>query len=264
MLKRLHMYINDYDFDDRVLEWKSSEPFSHLIIEDFLEINFASQIADEFPVYDDPSWKIYNNPLEIKKLQNHWDKFGASTYKLFSYLNSRKFIDQLECLTNCSLFPDVGLNGGGLHTHKHGGKLNTHLDYSIHPKLDLERRLNLILYITPEWQEHWGGALGLWSSDANGNVDKLIKSIWPKFNRAVLFDTTQNSWHGLPAPITCPEFITRNSIAVYYLCEPRGNASKRGKALFHPYGDQKSDPEILKLIKARSEISSASKVYGDK
>jgi Rps23 Pro-64 3,4-dihydroxylase Tpa1-like proline 4-hydroxylase len=256
--------ISEFSFQNSISDWVDSKPFSHLVIDDFLIENFAAEVAQEFPLYDDPSWKIYNNPLEIKKLQNHWDKFGINTYRLLSYLNSREFISKLECLTNCELFADIGLNGGGLHSHKKGGKLNTHLDYSIHPKLGLERRLNLILYITPDWREEWGGSLGLWSSDEAGNIDKLIKSIWPKFNRAVLFDTSQNSWHGLPAPIECPEGTTRNSIAVYYLCVPRETASKRGKALFTPYEEQKIDPEILELIKARSESLTANKVYGDK
>ena len=264
MFTNFYKHLNKYFFEKRVADWEFANPFSHLIIDDFLEKEFAIQIAKEFPQFNDPSWKIYNNPLEIKKLQNHWDMFGVNTYRLISYLNSREFIDKLECLTNCSLYPDIGLNGGGLHTHKSGGKLNTHLDYSIHPKLGLERRLNLILYITPNWQEKWGGALGLWNSDIAGKPDKLVKSIVPKFNRAVLFDTTQHSWHGLPAPISCPEAVTRNSIAVYYLCDPRENTLNRGKALFEPYGEQKNDPGILELIKARSETISANKVYGDK
>lgn len=65
-------------------------------------------------------------------------------------------------------------------------------------------------------------------------------------------------------PITCPENITRNSLAVYYLCEPRHNAENRGKALFAPYKDQENDPEILSLIKTRSQVDGASSVYGDK
>jgi Rps23 Pro-64 3,4-dihydroxylase Tpa1-like proline 4-hydroxylase len=40
-------------------------------------------------------------------------------------------------------------------------KLNVHLDYSIHPKLGLERRLNLVLYITSGWKPEWGGTARL-------------------------------------------------------------------------------------------------------
>lgn len=230
-------------FNQNIEEWLNSKPFSHIVIDNFLNKDVIESICQEFPLFDDPSWKIYNNPIEVKKLINHWDKFGPTTYQLFQYLNSREFIDKLETLTGCKLFPDYGLNGGGLHTHASGGKLNTHLDYSIHPKLKLERRINLLIYITPNWQKDWGGALGLWNKNPNSNAPGLLeKSIFPLFNRAIIFDTTQNSWHGLPEPIKCPAQITRNSLAVYYLCEPRKNTEERGKALFAPHGDQKTTP----------------------
>ena len=87
-----------------------------------------------------------------------------------------------------------------------------------------------------------------------------MKTISPKFNRAVLFDTTQNSWHGLPDPIQCPEEEYRKSIAIYYLCDLPPNISKRGRALFSPNEDQKNDEEVLNLIKSRSIIKNVNKV----
>lgn len=258
-------FISVESFDPFVDDWNSSKPFNHIIVEDFLNADLANIVANEFPPFEDPSWRIYNNAIEIKKLQNHWDKFGPTTYCLFQYLNSPVFVKKLECLTGCELFPDFGLNGGGLHSHKSGGKLNTHLDYSVHPKLGLERRLNLLIYITPNWDTSWGGDLGLWSvsQDGKGPGDLMV-TISPNFNRAVLFDTTQNSWHGLPEPIKCPLGVTRNSLAVYYLCYPRVGADQRGKALFSPYKDQVNDEEVLNLIKNRSSVFTAAKVYGDK
>ncbi len=252
-------------FEGYVKDWKASKPFSHIVLNDFLDKDIATEISNEFPDFEDQSWRIYNNAIEIKKLQNHWDKFGPVTYKLFQYLNSSEFIGKLECLTGCELFPDFGLNGGGLHTHKAGGKLNTHLDYSVHPKLGLERRLNLLIYITPNWSKSWGGDLGLWAvSDDGMRPGDLISTISPDFNRAVLFDTTQNSWHGLPEPIKCPDNITRNSLAVYYLCHPRDGVDTRGKALFSPYKDQANDPDVLELIQQRASVGMAANVYGDK
>jgi len=259
-------YLNPVDFSALAPDYRASMPFNHLVIDNFLKADLINEIAKEFPKFNDEAWRIYNNQIEVKKLTNHWDKFGQQTYVFFNFLNSEIFISELEKLTLCKLYPDFGLNGGGLHTHKRGGKLNTHLDYSIHPKLKLERRLNLLIYVTPNWKEEWGGSLGFWSKDpmgkkAPGALEKTIASF---FNRAVIFDTSQDSWHGLPEPITCPEEITRNSLAVYYLCEPRKAAESRGKALFAPYGDQAKDPEILALIEKRSQVSTAANVYGEK
>ena len=254
-------FLAPIDFQKLKSNWANSAPFNHIVIDNFLDADIASAVVKEFPAYESESWRPYHNALEIK----NWDKFGETTYKLFYYLNSREFISQLECLTDCRLYADFGLNGGGLHTHKRGGKSNAHLDYSIHPKLKLERRLNLLIYITPGWQEQWGAALGMWDKDKEKNAPgELKKSIAPMFNRALFFDTTQNSWHGLPEPIECPEHVTRNSLAVYYLSEPRPSAPERGKALFAPYKEQAEDPEILALIEKRASVDGAAGVYGDK
>ena len=45
--------------------------------------------------------------------------------------------------------------------------------------------------------------------------------ILPILNRCVVFNTTSNSYHGHPDPLTCPEGITRNSIALYYYTNGR-------------------------------------------
>ena len=52
-----------------------------------------------------------------------------------------------------------GLNGGGWHIHANGGKLNPHLDYSMYPKLPYQRKLNIIVYLQPNWEESWGGGI---------------------------------------------------------------------------------------------------------
>jgi hypothetical protein len=140
--------------------------------------------------------------------------------------------------------------------------LNVHVDYNIHPKLQLQRHYNLIVYITPNWQPEWGGGLELWShNDATGGPKELVKLVENRFNRAVLFDTTQNSWHGLPADLNCPEGVVRQSLAVYYVTQPEQNANPRGKALFAPYKDQAQDPAIMELIQKRSQVQTADQVY---
>ena len=40
---------------------------------------------------------------------------------------------------------DYGLHGGGVHMHKTGDYLNVHLDYDIHPKVPMQRKLNIII-----------------------------------------------------------------------------------------------------------------------
>lgn len=248
------------DIESLVPQFNRGEPFRNVVIDNFLREDVAEAVAGEFPAFDGPAWAVYNNAIEVKKALNHWDRFPKNTYTLFNFLNSDWFVEQMSALAGVKVCADPGLHGGGWHTHAAGGKLNTHLDYSIHPKLGLERILNLIIYMTPGWKESYGGALGFWAND-NGTPGELRKQVPCLFNRAVIFDTSQQSWHGLPEPVTCPPNMARNSLAVYYLCEPRKEAADRGRALFAPHGDQSKDPAVLELIKLRSQVNTSHSVY---
>ena len=82
----------------------------------------------------------------------------------------------------------------------------------------MERRFNLIVYLTPEsWDASYGGALELWAprSDDPTTPGSLEAAVLPRFNRALLFSTTAPSFHGFPAPLACPPDVRRNSCLLY-------------------------------------------------
>ena len=247
--------------------WNEKKPFPHFVVDGFFKNEVAHKLESEFPEFDNKIWHEYGNAIEIKKVCNNWNVFPELTYKVFSYLNSNEFVEIISSTLfaeELPLFSDPGLNGGGWHIHKKGGKLNTHLDYSLHPKLGMQRKINIIIYLNSDWKNSWGGHLGLWGNESDSKPGKLEKQIVPVFNRAAIFDTTCNSWHGLPEPLTCPSNQYRKSMAVYYLAKPAADIDPRGKALFAPTDDQKNDKEVLELIKRRSNIETASSVYSKK
>jgi len=258
--------INWDSVESQIDNFGNKPPFDYVVIDDFFKKEFAETLSNEFPSYDSETWHGYDNPIEVKKVCNNWNLFPKNTYSTFSYFNSEEWLKylSLKLTDGKSLFADSGLNGGGWHIHKRGGKLNTHLDYSLHPKLGLQRKLNIIIYMNPNWKEEWGGALGLWGNESIEKPGDLVVSVWNKFNRAVIFDTTQNSWHGLPEPLVCPASEARQSLAAYFLCEAPEGIDARGKALFAPTKEQEKDAEILELIKKRSSIESAASVYNNK
>ncbi|RVU03271.1 2OG-Fe(II) oxygenase [Novosphingobium umbonatum] len=254
--------INFDNFDSALKKYGHDGPFDHCVIDGFFEQDFAKLLESEMPDYDHDDWYVYRNSIENKKTQNSWEKFPSATYRAFAELQSAAVTDRLARLIGAPIYVDHGLHGGGWHIHGVGGNLNPHFDYSIHPKLKLERVLNIIVYISSALDPKHGGALGLWSHDEEKNLPKdLVREVDPVFNRAVLFNTTQNSWHGMSSPLTVEEGIYRKSLAIYYLRDPAPSADARGRALFAPRVEQREDSEVLETIRLRANVSTSGQAY---
>jgi len=250
------MYVNLENVKKAFETFHNAIPFPFCVIDNFFTDEVAVQLSKDFPNSDANVFNgNYFNQIEIKKTCNVWDRFPETTYNVLQYLNSQEFLSFLEPLTGTKkLYADQGLHGGGWHIHPPGGKLNVHLDYSIHPKMKKLRNYNLLVYLNPNWQPSWGGELGLWSNK-DGKPKELVQVLEPKFNRGVIFDTTLNSWHGLEVPNAFPQGEDRKSIALYYLTEPPADVDSRGRALFAPSKEQEHDPEVIALIERRSKVS---------
>jgi len=98
-----------------------------------------------------------------------------------------------------------------LHKIEPGGLLKIHTDFNVHPELELDRRINVIIYLNRNWDPGWGGQLELWNFEMTEHL-----KIEPVFNRMVVFDTSDTSKHGHPDPLAAPAGISRRSLAFYY------------------------------------------------
>lgn len=216
------------------------------IIDDFLDADLATQLSDQFYEYDDERWLTRNNSeFEEKLLSTHWDWYPTAFYKTFFDLTSREFTQSLEELTGIDgLIADYGLHAGGMHLHASNGRLNLHQDAKVHPKLGLVRKLNLIVYLNKNWEDEWGGELEFWD-DKDGEPGTLSFYVEPKFNRAVLFETDGNFWHGLPEMIAAPNGENRQSIAVFYYVKPEETPDMPTRAKFALTDEQKKIPELV-------------------
>jgi hypothetical protein len=82
--------------------------------------------------------------------------------------------------------------------------------------------LNLIVYLNKGWKAEWGGSLEI-HSNPRRPLENQIRSYEPLFNRAVLFETNEYSWHGFPK-IELPEeerHRSRKSISIYLYTRER-------------------------------------------
>lgn len=193
--------------------FRSGAPFPHIVLDDFLDADALRVLAAAFPKVEERQWWQYDNQLEMKFAFNDVSQLDSSFADFFREANSPEVITQLERLTGLKgIIPDPGLNGGGLHQIKRGGKLDVHEDYNIHKGLSAFRKVNLIAYLNESWEESYGGHLQLWDAA----MSRCERSVLPVFNRVVIFRTDMKSNHGHPEPLTCPEDRARRSLAVYY------------------------------------------------
>lgn len=88
---------------------------------------------------------------------------------------------------------DPNLYAGGLSLMQHRHFLLPHLDNSHDKDRQLYRVLNLLYYVTPNWQQGAGGNLELWDDGPQGSPREIVSA----FNRLVLMVTHQTSWHSV-------------------------------------------------------------------
>ncbi|MCW3466405.1 2OG-Fe(II) oxygenase [Chitinophaga nivalis] len=198
--------------------YKNAAPFPHVTLDGLFNESMLRSIVTEFPDLDKQQDIYFNNPNELKFASNDESRFGPATLELLHALNAQPFLQFLTTLTGIDgLIPDPYLWGGGLHQIKRGGYLKIHADFNRHPLLNLNRRINLLVYLNEHWDETYGGHFELWDKEMKG----CVKSILPVFNRMVIFNTADHSFHGHPDPLTCPPGESRKSIALYYYTNGR-------------------------------------------
>jgi hypothetical protein len=194
-------------------QYREAFPFPHLVLDDFLDGGILHRVSREFSSADRSGWNRTATDHERKVSTEDETVFGPFTRHVFTALNSSEFLTFLEDLTGITgLIADPHLRGGGLHEIERGGFLGIHADFNLYKRLKVWRRLNVLIYLNPEWDEAWGGHLELREADGGTSA----KRIAPIFNRAVIFDTSNRSYHGHPEPLNCPEGHSRKSLALYY------------------------------------------------
>jgi hypothetical protein len=193
-------------------------PFPHIVFDDFFDPNLVDMVLAEFPKPSSIPWQKFDNEREIKLASAAESTFGPATRLLLYHLNSITFLEFLSAVTGIpNLIADPSFDGGGLHQIVPGGKLGIHADFNRHRTYNLDRRLNLLLYLNKNWREDYGGHLQLWNRDMTRCEAKVL----PVFNRVMVFGTTDFTYHGHPDPLQCPQGMTRKSLALYYFSNGR-------------------------------------------
>jgi Rps23 Pro-64 3,4-dihydroxylase Tpa1-like proline 4-hydroxylase len=205
-------------------EFAHATPFKHVVIDDFLDETYCQSLISEFPAFDPKLAINENGEVGAKAVHEHIRDIGPA-YKAMDALSRstafRQLVGQITGIED--LHHDPHYFGGGTHENLHGQSLDAHVDFNYHPVTREHRRLNLIIYLNPEWEDSWGGSLQLHKDPYLPPSQDEIKVVTPLINRCVIFETNEYSWHGFKR-IVLPEDkqgISRRSFALYYYTELR-------------------------------------------
>lgn len=233
--------------------YSSAQPFPHVVIDDFFPEDVLNEILLEFPNPKEINWKKFETGAERKLASTNERQMGDKTRQLLYHLNSSTFISFLEDIVGIEgIIPDPHFEGGGLHQIEKGGYLKVHIDFNRHSRLKLDRRLNLLVYLNQDWKEEYGGHLELWDPE----MEECAKKILPVFNRLVIFSTNDFSYHGHPEPLTCPEDMTRKSLALYYYSNGRPSEELNGESHSTIFKSRPGEhiPESTKVIGSKGSF----------
>jgi Rps23 Pro-64 3,4-dihydroxylase Tpa1-like proline 4-hydroxylase len=199
-------------------QYRENKPCPHILLKDFVDHEVAREMAMQFPNASTVEWTQYKHANENKLGMAKRQLFPPALGMVTDELNSPEFVAWISQLTGIpNLMADPMLEGGGLHQSGRGGYLNVHTDFSMHHfHTNWHRRVNLILYLNPGWQEEWGGAIELWERSPGKKMARCAARYAPLLNHALVFTTDERSLHGFPDPLTCPGQVSRKSLALYY------------------------------------------------
>lgn len=214
------MILNPLDAPTLRDRFLRGEPFPHVVIDNFLDPHKAHEAFEQYPVFDDAvrAGRGFANLHERAKAQvSDSSRFPEKVSAIHEALAAPEFLEQLSEITDIpDLIADPSMCGGGMHIHEAGGALDVHVDFNMLVESELYRRLNLIVYLTPDWQDEWEGCFELWDPA----VKRCFHRVSPQFNRCMIFRTSETSFHGVGATRTPPGVMRRSFSAFYYTATP--------------------------------------------
>ena len=180
-----------------------AEGYPHIVINNFLTeeyLNVAVDYATSLKLKDADHKNL--PPSKHAQFKYAYDKintFSQPVKQIFKELNSPEFVDLISKLTGIEdlVKNNTQLKGAGIHKIAKGGYLKLHTDFNNYTDNKhglLDRRINILIYLNPEWKEEYGGEL--WICDKKSK--KCVEKVLPILNRCVIFSTTNKSIHGHP------------------------------------------------------------------
>lgn len=205
----------------------------HFALDNLLPTEMAERIHAHFP--KPKKMHLLSSSGKIKLKYCHLKDASSLLRDINSAIQSPRVVAAIEDITEIkNQIPDPTRFAGGISTLLKGYYINPHLDNSH----DLEKKIyyrtvNLLYYVSPNWQRENGGNYELWDESITNHI--LVPSF---FNRLVVMETNSTSWHAVN-PVLCD--APRCCVFNYFFSEhsPEGREYFFNKPSFRPRPEQK-------------------------
>jgi hypothetical protein len=176
--------------------FQKNKPFPHIILDNFLSDSFYSELQIGINEINHDKGKKFESDFEKNKWISANSKLPIKIKEIIDALNSDKWVKNLSYLSNIENIFSTNVGNTKLanyHEMKNEGYLGPHVDHSDDPETGSPHVLNLLLYLSKEWEDEWGGSTLLF--DQRGK--KILNEVKYKPNRAIIFLHTPYSFHGV-------------------------------------------------------------------
>ncbi|MCA0151620.1 2OG-Fe(II) oxygenase [Winogradskyella vincentii] len=187
----------------------SKKEIGYFYIDNVLPDELAKICFKVFPKKED--MRCLNSIREYKYVSAQMDKHNPLLEKVIYAFQEDKIVELIGKICGIStLYADKSLYAGGLSLMANNNFLNPHLDNSHDAERSRWRVLNLLYYVTPNWNQENGGHLEIWPNGPKKDPI-LIES---KFNRLAVMATHGTSWHSVNKVVSGE--VSRCCISNYY------------------------------------------------
>ncbi|MFV0305408.1 MAG: 2OG-Fe(II) oxygenase [Moheibacter sp.] len=173
-------------------EFKTNRLIPYFYIDDLLDESLVLEIYKVFPASKDmmPKKSMRENKLVSAQMNQHHPLLEEIIYA-FQEPEVVKIIEEITQFDE--LVPDTQLYAGGISMMEKGNFLKPHLDNSHDMERNNYRVMNLLYYVSPDWNLENGGNLELWHNGIDAPQDTIIS----KFNRLAVMITHDKSLHSV-------------------------------------------------------------------
>lgn len=203
------------------VQWQSSAPIRHCVIDALLPEAEARALAVRFP--PPGQMRLRDTFRERKWVSAQMDRHDPQLEAALFAFHAPAVVEAVRAIVGRGdLHPDPELYAGGLSVMGRGHFLNPHIDNSHDAQRRRWRNLNLLYYVSPDAAGLDGGELELWPQGVIGEPVPIAA----RFNRLVIMETHDQSWHSV-RPLA--QDATRLCISNYYF----GDTPMRAAQRFH-------------------------------